>query len=114
MALEILTPEELVPTEWKRAKQLGFSDTQLSYIWECTSEKVRESREKSNVWPTYKTVDTCAAEFSSETPYHYSTWEDENEVLPSEKPKVIILGAGPNRIGPVSYTLLTLPTIYSV
>ena len=99
MALEKRTPEELTPTEWKRAKQIGFSDAQLSYIWRSTSQKVREFREKAGVWPTYKTVDTCAAEFSSETPYHYSTWEDENEVLPSERPKVIILGAGPNRIG---------------
>ncbi len=99
MALEKRTPEELTPTEWKRAKQIGFSDAQLSYIWKSTSQKVREFREKAGVWPTYKTVDTCAAEFSSETPYHYSTWEDENEVSPSERPKVIILGAGPNRIG---------------
>ena len=99
MALERRTPEELTPTEWKRAKQIGFSDAQLSYIWRSTSQKVREFREKAGVWPTYKTVDTCAAEFSSETPYHYSTWEDENEVSPSERPKVIILGAGPNRIG---------------
>ena len=99
MALEKRTPEELTPTEWKRAKQIGFSDAQLSYIWRSTSQKVREFREKAGVWPTYKTVDTCAAEFSSETPYHYSTWEDENEVSPSEIPKVIILGAGPNRIG---------------
>ena len=99
MALEKRTPEELTPTEWKRVKQIGFSDAQLSYIWKSTSQKVREFREKAGVWPTYKTVDTCAAEFSSETPYHYSTWEDENEVSPSERPKVIILGAGPNRIG---------------
>ena len=99
MALEKRTPEELTPTEWKRVKQIGFSDAQLSYIWKSTSQKVREFREKAGVWPTYKTVDTCAAEFSSETPYHYSTWEDENVVSPSERPKVIILGAGPNRIG---------------
>ena len=99
MALEKQTPEELSPSEWKRAKQIGFSDAQLSFLWGCSLEKVRELREKSGVWPTYKTVDTCAAEFSSETPYHYSTWEDENEVLPSKNPKVIILGAGPNRIG---------------
>ena len=72
MALEKRTPEELTPTEWKRAKQIGFSDAQLSYIWRSTSQKVREFREKAGVWPTYKTVDTCAAEFSSETPYHYS------------------------------------------
>ena len=49
--------------------------------------------------PTYKTVDTCAAEFAAETPYHYSTYEDENEVAPSDRPRVVILGSGPNRIG---------------
>ena len=49
--------------------------------------------------PTYKAVDTCAAEFAAETPYHYSTWEDESEVRPSDRPRVVILGSGPNRIG---------------
>ena len=59
----------------------------------------RDAREAAGVFPTYKTVDTCAAEFAAETPYHYSTWEDEDEVRPSDRPRVIILGSGPNRIG---------------
>ncbi len=98
-SLEKKNPQKLSTPEWKRAKQLGFSDSQLAYLWESTSQKVRELREKAGVLPTFKTVDTCAAEFASETPYHYSTWEDETEVLSSDRPKVIILGAGPNRIG---------------
>jgi carbamoyl-phosphate synthase large subunit len=60
---------------------------------------VRTAREGAGVTPTYKTVDTCAAEFDASTPYHYSTWEDENEVRPSDRPRVVILGSGPNRIG---------------
>jgi carbamoyl-phosphate synthase large subunit len=61
--------------------------------------EVRAAREGAGVVPTYKTVDTCAAEFDASTPYHYSTWEDENEVRPSDRPRVVILGSGPNRIG---------------
>ena len=85
--------------EWRRAKRLGFSDAQLGYLWGVEEAEVRREREAAGVFPTYKTVDTCAAEFAAETPYHYSTYEDENEVRPSTKPKVIILGSGPNRIG---------------
>ena len=84
---------------WKRAKQLGFSDAQLSYQWDVAEADVRTAREAAGVVPTYKTVDTCAAEFDAETPYHYSTYEDETEVRASDGKKVIILGSGPNRIG---------------
>ena len=86
-------------SEWRRAKRLGFSDGQLAYLWNTTETAVRSARERHGVIPTYKTVDTCAAEFAATTPYHYSTYEDENEVLPSDRSKVIILGSGPNRIG---------------
>jgi carbamoyl-phosphate synthase large subunit len=84
---------------WKRAKQIGFSDAQLAYLWGVDELAVRANRESAGVMPTYKTVDTCAAEFAALTPYHYSTYEDENEVQPSDRPRVIILGSGPNRIG---------------
>ena len=84
---------------WRRAKQLGFSDAQLAYLWHTDAAAVRGAREAAGVLPTYKTVDTCAAEFAALTPYHYSTWEDEDEVRPSDRPRVIILGSGPNRIG---------------
>ncbi|MEO6123343.1 MAG: carbamoyl-phosphate synthase large subunit [Ilumatobacteraceae bacterium] len=98
-ALSELAGAELTRPQWKRAKRLGFSDAQLAYLWGTAETEVRAAREAAGVLPTYKTVDTCAAEFNAETPYHYSTYEDENEVRPSDKPKVIILGSGPNRIG---------------
>ena len=84
---------------WRRAKQLGFSDAQLAHLWEVADVDVRAARLTAGIAPTYKTVDTCGAEFEASTPYHYSTWEDEDEVLPSDRPKVMILGSGPNRIG---------------
>ena len=70
---------------WKRAKQFGFSDAQLAWLWKVTETDVRSAREAAGVMPTYKTVDTCAAEFAAETPYHYSTWEDDSEVRPSDR-----------------------------
>jgi carbamoyl-phosphate synthase large subunit len=84
---------------WRRAKRLGFSDAQLAYLWKVEESTVRATRIAAGVIPTYKAVDTCSAEFAAQTPYHYSTYEDENEVHNSTKPKVIILGSGPNRIG---------------
>ena len=84
---------------WRRAKRLGFSDAQLAYLWSTDELTVRAARLAAGVRATFKTVDTCAAEFAAETPYHYSTYEDEDEVRPSDKPRVIILGSGPNRIG---------------
>lgn len=82
-----------------KAKQYGFSDRQLSHIWKTDESKVRQLRKNLSVIPVYKMVDTCAAEFESNTPYHYSTYDQENESKRSEKKKVIILGGGPNRIG---------------
>jgi carbamoyl-phosphate synthase large subunit len=84
---------------WKRAKQLGFSDAQLAYLWTVDEEAVRRARLAEGVATTFKTVDTCAAEFEATTPYHYSTYEDTDEVEPGERERVIILGSGPNRIG---------------
>ncbi len=84
---------------WRRAKRLGFADAQLAYLWGVDEAAVRSARIAAGVLPTYKTVDTCAAEFAAETPYHYSTYEDESEVRGSDRRKVVILGSGPNRIG---------------
>lgn len=84
---------------WKRAKQLGFSDAQLAHLWQTDELDVRAARLAAGVAVTYKTVDTCAAEFDASTPYHYGTYEDDSEVAPSAKPTVVILGSGPNRIG---------------
>ncbi|MFM7126709.1 MAG: carbamoyl-phosphate synthase large subunit [Actinomycetota bacterium] len=89
----------LTVREWRRAKQLGFSDAQLAHLWGEAEETVRAERIARGVLPTYKTVDTCGAEFAAQTPYYYSTYEDENEVVPSDRPRVVILGSGPNRIG---------------
>jgi carbamoyl-phosphate synthase large subunit len=85
--------------DWRRAKRLGFSDGQLAYLWNAAEADVRARRLAAGVRVTYKTVDTCAAEFAAYTPYHYSTYEDEDEIALLTKPAVVILGSGPNRIG---------------
>ncbi|HTK81437.1 MAG TPA: carbamoyl-phosphate synthase large subunit [Bacteroidota bacterium] len=82
-----------------KAKQYGFSDRQLAHILKTDEISVRRARADLGVIPTFKTIDTCAAEFQASTPYHYSTYEIENEVRRSPEKKVIILGGGPNRIG---------------
>jgi carbamoyl-phosphate synthase large subunit len=85
----------------KRIKQFGFADKQLAELFagKHTEADVRNYRKSLGVEPTYKLVDTCAAEFQAKTPYFYSTWEDEDEAFPSNRKKVMILGSGPNRIG---------------
>ena len=85
--------------DWRRAKRLGFADAQLAYLWGVEEAAVRAARAATGVTAVYKTVDTCGAEFAADTPYHYSTYEDDSEVRPSDRPKVLILGSGPNRIG---------------
>jgi carbamoyl-phosphate synthase large subunit len=85
--------------DWRRAKRLGFGDAQLAYLWGADERDVRAARVAAGVRVTFKTVDTCGAEFDARTPYHYSTYEDEDEVRRGDKPKVVILGSGPNRIG---------------
>src|SRR5499427_4534920 len=94
-------PMESIPVEVLRdSKRMGFSDGRLAQVWRLEGqEKVRHLRKKHGVMPVYKRVDTCAAEFESFTPYLYSTYEDEDEAVPTDKKKVIILGSGPNRIG---------------
>jgi len=81
------------------AKQLGFSDRYLGGLWKLPEEEIRDRRYAAGIVPVYKLVDTCAAEFEAHTPYYYSTYETENETRPSTKPKVVIIGGGPNRIG---------------
>ncbi|MBD0335574.1 MAG: carbamoyl-phosphate synthase large subunit [Cyanobacteria bacterium Co-bin13] len=80
-------------------KRQGFSDRQIAYATKSPEDEVRTYRKSLGVIPVYKTVDTCAAEFEALTPYYYSTYEEESEVLPSDRRKVMILGGGPNRIG---------------
>ena len=87
------------PSLFRRAKQFGFSDAQLAYLLRTELSAVRSERKKRGILTTYRLVDTCAAEFEAFTPYYYSSYGDENEVLPSTKRKIMILGGGPNRIG---------------
>ncbi len=87
------------PALLRRAKQYGFSDVQIAYLRNIDEMTVRDLRRRLGIVPVFKTVDTCAAEFEAETPYHYSTYDLENEAKISAGEKVIILGGGPNRIG---------------
>ncbi len=87
------------PVLLRNWKQAGFSDQRLSRLLGVTEREVTGHRRQWGVLPVFKQVDTCAAEFPSETPYFYSTYEEENESLPTDAPKVMILGSGPNRIG---------------
>ncbi len=102
------------PRDWRRAKRLGFADAQLAWLWSGESGSgesgsresgstgeaaVRAARLAAGVRATMKTVDSCGAEFEATTPYHYSTYEDTDEVVGSARPKIVILGSGPNRIG---------------
>jgi carbamoyl-phosphate synthase large subunit len=91
--------KKLNPAIIKKAKQYGFSDYQIGYLTGRSEKEIREYRKKNNILPTYKLVDTCAAEFESYTPYFYSTYEIEDEVKVSNRKKVIVIGSGPNRIG---------------
>ncbi|MFP5330855.1 MAG: carbamoyl-phosphate synthase large subunit [Acidimicrobiia bacterium] len=81
------------------AKRAGFSDRQLSHLWGVSEGEIRAIRLGAGIRRTYKTVDTCAAEFEAHTPYMYGTFEDEDEVPPADRPRVVVLGSGPNRIG---------------
>ncbi|HZN55407.1 MAG TPA: carbamoyl-phosphate synthase large subunit [Candidatus Polarisedimenticolaceae bacterium] len=88
-------PEALL----RRAKRFGFSDRQLAHLLGASESEVRARRRALNLVPSFKRIDTCAAEFAADTPYMYSTYEDEDESAPTDRRKVVILGGGPNRIG---------------
>jgi carbamoyl-phosphate synthase large subunit len=90
---------ELTKDVLRIAKEHGFSDAQIAEITQRTEEDIRELRYSLDLRPVFKTVDTCAGEFPALTPYHYSSYEQETEVVPSDRKKVVILGSGPNRIG---------------
>ena len=97
--LEGLQSAGLERSELRRAKRLGFSDVQIAEFCKVSIDEVEAARQRHGIIATYKTVDTCAAEFEAYTPYHFGTFEDEDEVQPSEAERIIILGSGPNRIG---------------
>ncbi|MBT2385968.1 carbamoyl-phosphate synthase large subunit [Streptomyces sp. ISL-11] len=99
IAEELRDAPKLEPGILAEAKRHGFSDAQIAAIRGLREDVVREVRHALGVRPVFKTVDTCAAEFAAKTPYFYSSYDEESEVAPREKPAVIILGSGPNRIG---------------
>ncbi|NPC92502.1 carbamoyl-phosphate synthase large subunit [Bacillus sp. WMMC1349] len=99
----------------KKAKELGFSDRAISQLWGMPERKVYDLRKEAGIVPVYKMVDTCAAEFESETPYFYSTYEDENESERTEKNSVIVLGSGPIRIGQgVEFDYATVHSVWAI
>ncbi len=81
------------------AKKMGFTDAYIAKMWKCTEDEVYSLRLKNNMFPVYKSIDTCAAEFNSYVPYLYSTYEEENESIVSNNKKIVVLGSGPIRIG---------------
>jgi len=97
--LERYTPETIPDADLRKAKEWGISDSRLAFLLNTDEMTIRRIRKERGIIPTYKHVDTCAAEFESYTPYFYSTYDTENEVLPGDKKKIVILGSGPNRIG---------------
>lgn len=97
------------------AKKLGFSDMNIGHLWGITQHQVFNFRKENKVMPVYKMVDTCAAEFESETPYFYGTYEEENESVPSDKEKIIVLGSGPIRIGQgVEFDYATVHSVWAI
>ncbi|AZI32474.1 carbamoyl-phosphate synthase large subunit [Kaistella carnis] len=97
------------------AKKLGFSDLSIATLWNSTQTEIFEYRRNNGVMPVYKMVDTCAAEFESETPYFYGTYEEENESVPSNKEKIIVLGSGPIRIGQgVEFDYATVHSVWAI
>jgi carbamoyl-phosphate synthase large subunit len=99
VAAELRAAPELTKALLRKAKRHGFSDAQLGALRSMPEAVVRGVRHALGVRPVYKTVDTCAAEFAAHTPYHYSSYDEETEVAPRERPAVLILGSRPNRIG---------------
>ena len=98
-----------------QAKKLGFSDINIAHLWETNHREIFNFRKENGVMPVYKMVDTCAAEFESETPYFYGTYEDENESIPSNREKIIVLGSGPIRIGQgVEFDYATVHSVWAI
>ncbi|MGC6464254.1 MAG: carbamoyl-phosphate synthase large subunit [Akkermansiaceae bacterium] len=91
--------KDLANLDLRRAKKLGFSDVQIANARGISADEVRAERKEQGIIPTYRLVDTCAAEFEAATPYYYSTYGDENEARETDAKKIVILGGGPNRIG---------------
>lgn len=98
--LQMFNVAEDIPADFFRElKQMGYSDAQIAWLLRIHEHEVTRQRYKLGIKRVYKMVDTCAAEFEARTPYFYSTFDDENESIPSDRKKIIVLGSGPNRIG---------------
>lgn len=97
--LKYNVPDDIPADFFRELKEVGYSDAQIAWTMRVKDEDVTKVRKKLNIRRTYKMVDTCAAEFEAKTPYFYSTFDGENESIPSNKKKIIVLGSGPNRIG---------------
>ncbi|MCF0115653.1 MAG: carbamoyl-phosphate synthase large subunit, partial [Erysipelotrichaceae bacterium] len=97
------------------AKKMGFSDSVIAHYWHTSEKAIYELRKELGILPVYKMIDTCACEFDSYVPYFYSTYEEENESVVSDKKKIIVLGSGPIRIGQgVEFDYSTVHAIYSI
>ena len=92
-------PEDIPTSFFRELKEVGYSDGQIAWLLRIKENEVTRYRKKIGIKRTYKMVDTCAAEFEAQTPYFYSTFDFENESIPSKKKKIVVLGSGPNRIG---------------
>ena len=82
-----------------KAKKMGFSDKYIAQLWQMSEDEVYEIRKANKMFPVYKMIDSCAGEVISDIPYYYSTYEDENESIPTDRKKIVVLGSGPIRIG---------------
>ena len=99
----------------KDAKKMGVSDKYIGMLWGMSESDVFKLRKENNIFPIYKMIDTCASEFDSYVPYFYSTYEEENESVVSDKKKIIVLGSGPIRIGQgVEFDYSTVHAIWSI
>ncbi|WP_019391752.1 carbamoyl-phosphate synthase large subunit [Priestia filamentosa] len=102
-------------TVLKKAKEMGFSDKEIAKLWDMSERDVYEFRKENKLFPVYKTVDTCAAEFESQTPYFYGTYEDENESEITEKESIVVLGSGPIRIGQgIEFDYATVHSVWAI
>ncbi|MBK3494455.1 carbamoyl-phosphate synthase large subunit [Viridibacillus sp. YIM B01967] len=99
----------------RHAKRIGFADETVAKLWNTTADAIYDFRKENGIIPVYKMVDTCAAEFESETPYFYGTYEDENESIRTERESVIVLGSGPIRIGQgVEFDYATVHSVWAI
>ncbi|WP_366921486.1 carbamoyl-phosphate synthase large subunit [Metallumcola ferriviriculae] len=98
-AVQGLNMDQLSPDQWRSLKRLGVADEDLAVFFNTTEELIRNQRLEMGIKPVYKMVDTCAAEFEAETPYFYSCYDSEDEALPEQRQKIVVLGSGPIRIG---------------